>query len=254
VLSGKPMPDDATPHAPTIADRRHWYLRGVRAAVSVPGLILASAFVGFAGLAKEAGLTLAETVFMTGVVWALPGKVVLIGAILSGASLPAAAFAVALSSVRLMPMVVALVPELKGRRTPKWVLYVLSHFVAVTSWVIAMERLGDIPRAMRTTWYAGIGSTLVLANMAVVAVVFLIADRLPPAVSAALFLLTPMYFLTSLWGSARERAGHVAMVLGLGLGPFFHMVLPEFDLLAAGLIGGFAAYAFHRLSRRERSQ
>jgi hypothetical protein len=94
----------------------------------------------------------------------------------------------------------------------------------------------------------------VLANMAVVAVVFLIADRLPPAVSAALFLLTPMYFLTSLWGSARERAGHVAMVLGLGLGPFFHVFLPEFDLLAAGLIGGFAAYAFHLLSRRGRSQ
>jgi hypothetical protein len=30
--------------------------------------------------------------------------------------------------------------------------------------------------------------------------------------------------------------------------------LPEFDLLAAGLIGGFAAYAFHLLSRRGRSQ
>jgi predicted branched-subunit amino acid permease len=247
------MPDDATPPAPTIADRRHWYLRGVRAAGSIPGLILASAFVGFAGLAKEAGLTLAETVFMTGVVWALPGKVVLIGAILSGASLPAAAFAVALSSVRLMPMVVALVPELRGRHTPKWVLYVLSHFVAVTSWVIAMERLGGIPRAMRATWYAGIGSTLVLANMGVVAVVFLVADRLPPAVSAALFLLTPMYFLTSLWGSARERAGHVAMVLGLGLGPLFHVFVPQYDLLAAGLIGGIAAYAFHRLSRRRRA-
>ncbi|WP_353641535.1 AzlC family ABC transporter permease [Mesorhizobium sp. WSM2239] len=247
------MPDDATPRAPTVTDRRHWYLRGVRAAVSVPGLILASAFVGFAGLAKEAGLTLAETVFMTGVVWALPGKVVLIGAILSGASLPAATFAVALSSVRLMPMVVALVPELRGGRTPNWVLYVLSHFVAVTSWVVAMERIGGIPRAMRTTWYAGIGSTLVLGNMGVVAVVFLVADRLPPAVSAALFLLTPMYFLTSLWGSARERAGHVAMVLGLGLGPLFHVVVPQYDLLAAGLIGGTTAYAFHRLSRRRRA-
>ena len=33
-------------------------------------------------------------------------------------------------------------------------------------------------------------------------------------ISAALFMLTPIYFLTSLWASARERAGHVAMVLG----------------------------------------
>lgn len=234
-----------------LSDRRTWYLRGVRAAFSIPGLILASAFIGFAGLSKEAGLTLLQTVFMVGFIWALPAKVVLIGAILTGASLPAAAFAVALSSIRLTPMVVALVPELRGPKTPNWVLYVLSHFVAVTSWVIAMERLGGIPREMRTSYYLGLGSTLVFANMVVVAVVYLLAESLPPSVSAALFLLTPMYFLTSLWGSARERAGHVAMVLGLVLGPLLHVVLPGFDLLGAGLIGGGAAFAFHRLSRRK---
>lgn len=233
-----------------MTSRRLWYLRGARTAVSIPGLILASAFVGFAGLAKEAGLTLAETVFMVGMVWALPAKVVLVGAILSGASLPAAAFAVALSSIRLAPMVVALVPELRGPKTPRWALYVLSHFVAVTSWVLAMERLRGIPRDMRTSYYAGLGSTLVLVNMGVVAIVFLVADSLPPAVSAALFLLTPMYFLTSLWGSARERAGHVAMVIGLVVGPLLHLVVPGFDLLGAGLIGGGAAFMFHKLSRR----
>ncbi|NGN40027.1 AzlC family ABC transporter permease [Mesorhizobium sp. CGMCC 1.15528] len=232
------------------AGRLVWYLRGVRAAFSVPGLLLASAHIGFAGLAKEAGLTLVQTVFMTGTVWALPANVVLIGGILSGASLPAAAFAVALSSVRLMPMVVALVPELKGTRTPKWFLYFLSHFVAVTSWVLAMERLGGIPREMRTSYYAGLGPTLVLVNMVVVAVVFLLADSLPPTVAAALFLLTPMYFLTSLWGSARERAGHVAMVLGLVLGPAFHLIWPGFDLLLAGLIGGGGAYIFHHMTRK----
>ncbi len=236
-----------------MTSRRLWYLRGVRAAVSVPGLILASAFIGFAGLAKEAGLTLVQSVFMVAMVWALPAKVVLVGAILSGASLPAAAFAVALSSIRLAPMVVALVPELRGPRTPRWVLYFLSHFVAVTSWVLAMERLRGIPREMRTSYYAGLGSTLVLFNMAVVAIVFLLADSMPPSVSAALFLLTPMYFLTSLWGSARERAGHVAMALGIVLGPVLHSVIPGFDLLGAGLIGGGLAFAFHRLSRRRQA-
>jgi predicted branched-subunit amino acid permease len=245
-----PMPNDTAFLSEPVLRRRTWYLRGVRASFSIPGLILASAFVGFAGLAREAGLSFAETVFMTGVVWALPAKVVLVGAILSAASLPAAAFAVALSSVRLMPMVVALVPEMRDERTPKWVLYLLSHFVAVTSWVLAMENLRHVPRSMRTSYYAGLGSTLVLVNMIVVGIVFQIAGALPPSASAALLLLTPIYFLTSLWGSARERAGHVAMVLGLVLGPIFHVLLPGFDLLAAGLIGGFAAYGFHRLRRR----
>lgn len=230
----------------------HWYLRGVRAAISIPGFILAAAFVGFASLAKEAGFTLAQTVFMTGIVWALPAKVVLVGAVLSGSALPATTIAVALSSIRLMPMVVAIVPEMRTVHTRKWVLYLLSHFVAVTSWVIALERFPEIPRKMRTSFYAGLGSTLILANMGVVTVVFLLAERLPSAVSAALFMLTPMYFLTSLWGSARERAGHVAMVLGLGLGPLFHVLAPDLDLLAAGILGGALAYGYHQFSRRRR--
>ncbi|EKF19546.1 AzlC family ABC transporter permease [Nitratireductor pacificus] len=232
-----------------VPDERHltWYLRGVRRCFSIPGLVLVSAFVGFAGLAREAGLTLEQTVFMTGIVWALPGQVVLIGAILAGNSLFAAAFAVALSSVRLAPMVVALTPEMRTPKTRKWVLYALSHFVAITSWVLAMESFHKVPRDMRTAFYTGIGTTLVLVNMGVVATVFLVAGRLPVQLTAALLFLTPVYFLTSLWGSARERAGHVAMILGLALGPVFHVLLPGFDLLAAGGVAGGAAYFWHRV-------
>ena len=37
------------------------------------------------------------------------------------------------------------------------------------------------------------------------------------------------------------------MLIGIVLGPAFHAVIPGLDLLAAGLVGGFAAYGFHRL-------
>ena len=195
-------------------------------------------------------MTMAQAVFMVGVIWALPGMVVLVGAVLSGVGLFAAAFAVALSSVRLTPMVVALVPELRGTRTSKLTLYLLAHFVAVTSWVIAMETIGNVPRDVRTSYYFGLGSILVVVNMAVVAIVFAIAATLPPVVAAGLFLLTPMYFLTSLWGSAREQAAHIAMVLGLVLGPVLHVFAPGFDLLGAGLIGGGLAYAAHLVRDR----
>ncbi len=239
---------------PTFSDYRGWFLRGVRAAFSVPLLILMSAFVGFAGLAREAGISLEQAVFMTGIVWALPAKVVLLGAIMTGASLPAAAFAVALSSVRLTPMVVSLVPELRTEKTRSVVLYFLSHFVAVTSWVLAMENLRTVPREMRTAWYCGLGSALVIVNMAVVAVVYSLAAGLPPTLSAALLMLTPLYFLTSLWGSARESASHLAMVFGIVLGPVFHVLTPGFDLLLAGVTGGSAAYLLHRIVGRRRTE
>jgi len=230
--------------------RSSWYLRGMRSAYSVPGFILMSSFVGFSALAKAAGVSLAATVFMTGIVWALPAQVVLVGAILAGNSLAAAAFAVALSSVRLTPMVVALVPEMRGPRTRPLTLYLLSHFVAVTSWVLAMAKFPTVPRDMRTSYYLGLGSTLVLNNMIVVGVVYVLVEALPSEIGAALFMLTPMYFLTSLWGSAREWATNLAMVFGIVLGPVAHVLLPGFDLLVAGILGGGAAFGIYQFTRR----
>lgn len=235
-----PVPDEN----PTL-----WFLRGMRESISVAGLILFTAHVGFAGLAQEAGIPMPQAVFMVVVIWALPAMVVLIGAIMSGAGLVAAALAVALSSIRLTPMVVALVPELRGSATRRITLYVLAHFIAVTSWVIAMDKVPRVPREMRTAFYAGLGSTLILANACIVALVYMLLSGLPPMVAAALFLLTPMYFLTSMWGSAREQASHIAMVLGLVIGPFMHLVVPGFELVAAGLIGGGIAYGVHCLRR-----
>ena len=242
---------DQVPASPSFQQRRRWFLRGASKAASVPGLILCTAHIGFADLAQQAGMTMPQAVFMVLFIWALPGMVVLIGAVLSGAGLLAAAFAVALSSVRLMPMVVALVPELRGSRTSRLTLYLLSHFVAVTSWVIAMETVRNVPSDLRASYYFGLGSILVFINMIVVAIVYAVAASLPPVVAAGLFLLTPMYFLTSLWGSAREQATHIAMVLGLVLGPLLHLIAPGFDLLGAGLIGGGLAYAAHLVKDRK---
>ena len=86
---------------------------------------------------------------MVGAVWALPAKVILVSSILGGANLLTAFIAVTLSSIRLMPMVAALVPEIRTEKTPTWLLLFLSHFVAITAWVFAMERVQAVPREHR---------------------------------------------------------------------------------------------------------
>lgn len=228
-----------------------WTLQGAKAAFTLPGLILCSAFVGFGGLAREAGFSLLESLTMVLTIWALPSMVVLVGAVQAGAALPAASLAVALSAVRLMPMVMALVPEMRARGTRTWVLYALSHFIAVTSWVMSFERFPAIPRDARTSFYAGLAGMLMINQLIVVTVTYLALQQLPPPLAAGLLLLTPMYFLCSMWGAARERAGQLALLLGLVLGPLFHRLLPGVDLLAAGLVGGGAAFVFHLATRRK---
>lgn len=228
----------------------YWFLKGVRGIASLPAIILMSAFVGFCGFAVEAGIPFGQTVFMTGLVWALPANVLLVGSILAGASLPAAFITVSLSSIRMMPMVASLIPEIRTEKTPTWLLLFLSHFVAITAYVFTMERIRDVPRDHRVAFFAGFGITVTTANIILVAVIYSTVANLPPMLAGALFFLTPVYFLTSIWASTRDRAGHIAMVLGLALGPLFHQVAPEFDILYAGVVGGTLAFFADRIWKR----
>lgn len=225
---------------------RTWVLRGMRQVLSPPALILVTAHLGFAGLARDAGVSWQEASFMVGAIWALPANLILLGAITAGTSLAAAALAVGLSSLRLMPMVLALLPEMRGSRTRTPTLLFLSHFIAITAWVVAMERLSSIPRERRTAYFGGFAVTLCSINVLAVALAFNLMGQLPAIATGALAFFTPVYFLTSLFGSARDVSGRLALFTGMLAVPFANWLAPEFDILIAGVVGGAAAYVAGR--------
>lgn len=236
--------------APDPQSQMHWLLLGMRGIFSLPAIILMLSFVGFAAFTAEAKIPVEQVMFMTGMVWALPAKVILVGSMLSGAHIAAAFIAVTLSSVRMMPMVAALIPEIRDRRTPTWLLLIISHFVAITAWVFAMEHVRTVPREGRVAFFAGFGITLTLANIILVGLVYGAVSEFPPIVSGCLFFLTPVYFLTSIWISARHRVIYWALGIGLALGYVFAVIAPEYDILLAGVIGGTVAWWGERLLRQ----
>ncbi len=241
------MTAETEPYHPS---QSHWVLLGMRGIFSLPAVILMLSFVGFAAFTAEANIPVDQVMFMTGMVWALPAKVILVGSMLSGAHIATAFIAVTLSSVRMMPMVAALIPEIRDRRTPTWLLLILSHFVAITAWVFAMERVRDVPREGRVAFFAGFGVTLTLANIVLVGLVYGAVSEFPPIVSGCLFFLTPVYFLTSIWISARHRVIYWALGIGLVLGWLFAVIAPEYDILLAGVIGGTLAWWCERVLRK----
>ncbi len=228
-----------------------WFWRGTSGIVSVPALILMVSFIGFGGLCRESGLTLGQSVFMTASVWALPSQVVLVGSMASGASLLVTAIAVALSAVRLTPMVAAWVPMIRQRETPRWRLLVLSHFVAITAWVWSFLKLPALPRSARIPYFAGFAVTLSVCNVAITAASFLAAGALPVKIAAALFFLTPIYFLTALSAAARIAAERYALAIGLVLGPLLAWLDVGLSLLWAGLGGGTLAWLAGWLRKRQ---
>lgn len=227
-----------------------WFLTGARGIFSLPALILMTSFVGFSAFALESGISRGEAVFMTLSIWALPAKMILIGSMTSGAGLAACFIAVTLSSVRMMPMVASIVPEIRNPRTPVWLLLFLSHFVAITAWVFTNNTVHRVPREARIAYFAGFGITLTLVNTVIVAICYGLVAAFPPLVAGVLFFLTPIYFVVSIWATARHAVVRIAFLIGVVAGPLFAMIEPEFDVLYAGVGGGTLAYLIDRALRK----
>jgi predicted branched-subunit amino acid permease len=144
-----------------------------------------------------------------------------------------------------------LAPYLRGSSLPRWVIIVAIHFCAVTLWVTGMRRLPDIAPAERLPYFLGSAIPLYTLAMGMTVLGYLIAGEVPALIAAALFFLTPIYFVLSMIQSAeRSLTDRLAIVLGLLLGPLFALAAPGFELLLAGLIGGAAAYAAGRWRTR----
>ncbi len=246
---GISQPEDSTDAE---IDRRRWFIKGARGVISIPALVLMSSFIGFAGFAREAGFGWGETVFMVGTIWALPSHLVLVGGVIAGASTLTIIVGVSLASVRLMPMVMAQMPILRGSNTSRWTLFFLAHFIAITSWVFLQTRYENVPRDARTSFFAGFGITIMAICTILVGLTHALAAVFPPVIAAGLFFLTPIYFLTSLWGAANLSSDKLAMVFGLVLGPLLHFVVPQVDVLIAGLVGGLAAFVFGQMAATRR--
>ena len=196
-----------------------WFLRGVLNVFSIPALVLFSAQIGFAALAREAGFTAVEAMLIALLTYALPAQVVFVGFVAAGTSLPAVALAVALSSVRFLPMVLAWTPIVRPQNGGRLAMLAVSWFVAVTSWVFSMVTLPTLPREVRLPFFAGFGIMLAVVSTIVVGVSHVMIDRLPEMVGGALVFLTPIYFICALWGAARVDADRLALLFGLNRSP-----------------------------------
>ena len=223
---------------------------GVRSSPSPAAFVLIASFVGFGALAQGSGFSILQSVAIGAATWALPGQVVLVTQVAGGATVFAAAIAVTLTSVRLMPLVVTLMPMLRTSRTSTVLQLLAAHFCAITIWVESMLRLPRIPRADRMPFYLGFASFLLLANLVATAIGHMLAAELGPVARAALLFLTPLYFTLSMLRASSGLGDRLALLFGLVLGPIIFIALPGFELVLTGLVGGSLAYVIDRRRRR----
>ena len=222
-----------------------WY--GTLAFFRVPGIVLFSTALGFGAYAHDSGFTLGQTAFVSVTIFALPGQVVLVDQVAHGAALVAMGFAVTLTAIRLLPMVVVFVPYIRNERADKLPLLCGAHFIAVTAWVLGTQTLPHLPKRLRLANHLGVGIALTTSITIAAMIGHQVSGVVPPVIAGGLLFLTPIYFMLSLIGSVMVRTDQMAIAFGLILGAPVYLLVPEFDLLATGLIGGTLAYAIGRL-------
>ncbi|MBZ0138285.1 MAG: AzlC family ABC transporter permease [Pseudorhodoplanes sp.] len=224
------------------------FLGGVRAAwLSVFAYVLFGTYIGIGALAHDFNFSLAWVALSTILVWAGPAQVILISALGAGSPLIEVAIAVGLSGVRLLPMVLSLLPRLKGPQTRARDLVLPAHFTAISMWVESMRLIPTIPVERRVAFCNGIASGYMMSALLATVLGYYLAAKLPNLLTAGLLFLTPMSFLVSITRNSVLLVDRLALALGLVVGPALTYAAVGLDILWAGITGGTLAYIGHRI-------
>jgi predicted branched-subunit amino acid permease len=224
--------------------------RGARDALALPAWVVGCSMIGIGSLARDAGVPAGAAVMSTLLIWASPAQAILFVSLAAGTSLPAIALAICLSSIRFLPMTLAILPLIRAPGRSIVTQIAGAHLVAITTWVESLRRLPSLPVVERTPYFFGFALACIGISAAFTYVGYVLVGALPLALTAALLFLPPVFFSVSLVAGARSLGDWTAILLGFALTPTFHVLLGrDFDLLAAGLSGGTAAYLAGRIRR-----
>src|SRR3954468_25062272 len=163
-----------------------WGMRSVGSTVLT--LVLCATYLGIGALAHDSHFSLGWVLGSTILVWAGPAQIILISTLGSGATVVQAAIAVAVSAIRLFPMVVSVLPLLRKPETKRRHLVLAAHFIAVTLWVECYRLLPKVPRERRNAFTHWLGWGVLTACIVATTLGYALAARLPPLFAAAILL------------------------------------------------------------------
>lgn len=235
----------------TYASSTAAYAAGLRSALtSVYAVVLLGTYIGLGALAHDVGMSAVWLMMTTLFIWAGPAQLILVSSMGTGATMIEVALGVTLSAMRLFPMVVALLPLIRGPNTRLRDMLLPTHFTSISMWVESMRLLPHVAREHRIAFCNGLSTGYMGSAVVAGYIGYYLAAGLPPLLAGVLLFLTPMSFFLSTVSNARQLVDKLALGLGLVLAPVLAYFSVGLDVLWTGIIGGTAAYAVHRYRRR----
>ncbi len=211
-------------------------------ALRAPCYALCVTMAGFSAIARESGFDFMMSLVTSLGVWGMPGQVAFASLYSAGASLFVIFMAVSLANMRMFLMVISAADmmHLKSHNLPLWKRLLWMQFLAVTAWANLGLAQQKYPTHLLLAYYQGFSLTIFIFGILGTILGFFLTDLVPPEVLRVIIFVTPIYILL-LMVNARQKANRLAVLIGGVLSPLFFLIVGEWAILLAGIIGGSLA-------------
>ena len=213
----------------------------IRDSLGYPAITLLASMIGFGSLVNESGLPIGMAIAGTLGIWGLPGQLTLVEMHAAGDSAFFVILGVALANARFLPMAVSFMPLMPSRRKGIASDFALVQMLSINSWAAGLKRFPEIALELRRRYYVVFGAICMSAGLIGTIIGYLGVEMMPIEIALGLIFMNPLFFAVLLAG-VNNRPSLIALLIGAPLGLFFHLALPDFDLLLTGIIGGSLAF------------
>ena len=228
-----------------ITEPKETYKKAIRDALGFPSIMLLASMTGFGSLARESGFSLGMALSTTAGIWGLPGQIAMVELHAAGVSMLFVILASSLANARFMPMAVSFIPMMRdGVKRFGW-MFALVQLLSINSWAAGQRAFPEIIPRMRARYYVCFAIICMTAGLIGTAIGFYGIGAMNRSAALGLIFLNPLFFAVLISGTA-QRPTIAAILIGIPLGPLFHMLSPDWGLLATGLVGGTLAFWLHR--------
>jgi len=226
---------------------------GFRDAVGTPALGLFSALTGYGAMTEAGGMDFLVMLGSVLLIWSMPALMTFNEIATTVGGLWAMFVAVLFANLRNVPMVITSLPMVRSRSGLTWSDMALAQLLSPTTWIHILVHADRVPKAARRIYFTVFSITVLAAAMIGAVAGYLVVGSLPPALRAALLLLTPLYLLLIIM-SVRRLTGYLSLAIGALVVPFLMEWSVEWGLALGGLGAGTAGFLLGGGFRRKPSR
>lgn len=228
-------------------------LLGLRNAAGLPSAMVFGGMLGFGALAHDSGFGIGPAVLSSVLIWGLPGQIAMAELHAVGTDALVIALAVSLANVRFLPLVVSLLPTLRGAAPGLALRLLIAQLLSATSWAYTMRAGAPTEPRARLAYYLAFALFALAVGAAGTALGHLATGAMPRPVALGLVFLN-VNFLMLVLLDARARRYLLAVGFGAALVVPLSLLAPDIGLLITGLLGGSLAFWLDRRGRRRKAR